>query len=81
MTQLNIVKPRWNHSEQAGFKPTADGKAGLARPCLALVSAAAQAMSYCLSSESEFLSESHYDLEHATVFMASTRSSGGTSVL
>lgn len=59
MTQLSVVKLRWNHSEQAGFKQTADGKAGLARLCLALVSAAAQVMSYCLSAESEFLSEPH----------------------
>lgn len=55
MTQLNIVQLWWNHSEQAGFKQTADGKAGSARLRQAPVSAAAQAMSYCLSAESEFL--------------------------
>lgn len=59
MTQLNIVKLWWNQSEQTGFKQAADGKAGLARLCLALVPAAARVMSYCLSAESEFLSGSH----------------------
>lgn len=64
-----------------GLKWAPDGKAGLAHLFWALLSATAQATSYCLWASSEFLSEHHKDLEHPAVFVGSLQCVGGLSDL
>lgn len=53
-SQLNIVRLRYNHSQQTGLKWAPDGKTALAGLFSALVSTLAQVTSYCLEQHRNF---------------------------